>query len=198
MFSSSICCCLVNKLCPIFLWHHGVQLSRFLCPWDFSGKNTGVGCHFILQGIFLIQGPNPCLLHWQADSLPLNHQRSPLSSMSFNKCIMACVLHFSIIQNFTILKKKKKSTELYLFNSPPTVTKHQTTTYLFIISVVLLFSECHINRTWVYSVTMLAFTKQYALIHILALLNGSCLFIVEWYSIVGYITVYSSIYLVKD
>ena len=94
-------------------------------------------------------------------------------------------------------KKKKKSTELYLFNSPPTVTKHQTTTYLFIISVVLLFSECHINRTWVYSVTMLAFTKQ-SLIHILALLNGSFLFIVEWYSIVGYITVYSSIYLVKD
>ena len=108
MFSSSTCCCLVNKLCPIFLWHHGLQLSRFLCPWDFSGKNTGVGCHFILQGIFLTQGPNPCLLHWQADSLPLSHQRSPLSSTSFNKCIMACVLHFSIIQNFTILKKKKK------------------------------------------------------------------------------------------
>ena len=101
-----------------------------------------------VQGEVLTQGPNPCLLHWQADSLPLSHQRSPLSSMSFNKCIMACVLHFSIIQNFTILKKKKKSTELYLFNSPPTVTKHQTTTYLFIISVVLLFSECHINRTW--------------------------------------------------
>ena len=26
-----------------------------LCPWNFSGKNTGVGCHFLLQGIFLIQ-----------------------------------------------------------------------------------------------------------------------------------------------
>ena len=29
----------------------------------FSGKNTGVGCHFLLQGIFLIQGSNLCLLH---------------------------------------------------------------------------------------------------------------------------------------
>ena len=28
-------------------------------------------------GIFLAQGSNPCLLHWQADSLPLSHQRSP-------------------------------------------------------------------------------------------------------------------------
>ena len=37
------------------------------------GKNTGVCCHFLLQRIFLTQGSNPCLLHWQADSLPLSH-----------------------------------------------------------------------------------------------------------------------------
>ena len=35
--------------------------------------NSGVGCHFLLQGIFPIQGLNPCLLHWQEDSLPLRH-----------------------------------------------------------------------------------------------------------------------------
>jgi len=43
------------------------------CPRDFPGKNTGVGCHFLLQGIFPTQGLNPYLLHhfhWQADSLP--------------------------------------------------------------------------------------------------------------------------------
>ena len=36
-------------------------------------KNTGVSCHILLQGIFPTQGLNPCmcLLHWQADSLPL-------------------------------------------------------------------------------------------------------------------------------
>ena len=33
------------------------------CPWDSLGKNTGVGWHFLLQGIFLTQGSNPCLLH---------------------------------------------------------------------------------------------------------------------------------------
>ena len=32
---------------------------------DSPGKNTGVGCHFLLQRIFLTQGSNPQLLHWQ-------------------------------------------------------------------------------------------------------------------------------------
>ena len=41
----------------------------FLCP----GQDME---HFLLQGIFLTQGSNPCLLHWQADSLPLSHQGS--------------------------------------------------------------------------------------------------------------------------
>ena len=29
---------------------HGLQPTRLLCPWDFPGKSTGVGCHFLLQG----------------------------------------------------------------------------------------------------------------------------------------------------
>ena len=39
--------------------------ERFLLLYqrDFLGKNTGVGCHFLLQGIFLTQGSNPRLLH---------------------------------------------------------------------------------------------------------------------------------------
>ena len=47
---------------------------QLLCPWNFPGKNTGVGCHFPLQGIFLSQGLSLCLLcllNWQVDSLPL-------------------------------------------------------------------------------------------------------------------------------
>ena len=51
--------------------------SDFSVHGDFPGKNTGVGCHFLLQGIFLTQGANPHLLHWQVDSLPLSHQGSP-------------------------------------------------------------------------------------------------------------------------
>ena len=41
---------------------HGLQPARLLCPWDSSGKNTGVGCHFLLKGIFPTWGSNPGLL----------------------------------------------------------------------------------------------------------------------------------------
>ena len=43
----------------------------------FPSKNTGMHCHFLLQGLFLNQGSNPCFLHWQVYSLPLSHQGSP-------------------------------------------------------------------------------------------------------------------------
>ena len=39
------------------------QPTGLLCPWSFLGKNTGVGCHSFLQGIFLIQGSNPSVLY---------------------------------------------------------------------------------------------------------------------------------------
>ena len=52
---------------------HGLQPAKLLCLWNFPGKNTGAGCHFFLQGIFPAQGSNSCLLHCQADSLPLSH-----------------------------------------------------------------------------------------------------------------------------
>ena len=53
---------------------YGPQPTRLLCPWDSPGKNTGMDCHAILQGIFLTQRSNPHplgLLHWQMGSLPL-------------------------------------------------------------------------------------------------------------------------------
>ena len=58
----------------------GLQPSRLLCPWDFPGRNTGVGCHAVLQGLFLTQGWNPhllCLLYWQEGSLHQCHLESP-------------------------------------------------------------------------------------------------------------------------
>ena len=53
---------------------YGLKPTRLLCPWDSPGKNTGVVCHALPQGIFLTQGSNLCLLcllHWQTGSLPL-------------------------------------------------------------------------------------------------------------------------------
>ena len=60
---------------------HGLQPTRLLCPWDSPGKNTGVGCHFLLQGSFLIQGSNQCfvcLVHWQVGSITLVPPGKPI------------------------------------------------------------------------------------------------------------------------
>ena len=45
------------------LWPHGLRPTRLHCLWDFLGKSTGVGCYFLLQGIFLTQGSNLGLPH---------------------------------------------------------------------------------------------------------------------------------------
>ena len=71
--------------CIWLLQPYGLWSSRLLCPWDSPGKNTGVGCHFLLQRIFPTQGLNPGLLHcrqilycWATTETLLNHQGSPL------------------------------------------------------------------------------------------------------------------------
>ena len=68
---------LVTKSYPTLLSPHGLWPTRPLSPWDFLGKKTRMGCHFLLQGIFLIQRLNLLFLHWQADSLPLSPLGSP-------------------------------------------------------------------------------------------------------------------------
>ena len=77
LLNTTLNCRSVTKSSLTLQGPHGLQPARLLCPWDFPGKNTGVGCHFRLQGIFLTQGSNRHLLHWQADSLLLS-QEAPL------------------------------------------------------------------------------------------------------------------------
>ena len=64
---------------------------RLLCPWASPGKNTGVGCHALLQGIFPTQELNLhllCLLHWQAGSLSLSHLGSPKNFPQVDKQLL--------------------------------------------------------------------------------------------------------------
>ena len=58
-----VCVCVSCSVVSNSLQPHRLQSARLLCPWDSPGKNTGVGCHALLQGVFLAQGLNPCLLH---------------------------------------------------------------------------------------------------------------------------------------
>ena len=54
-----------------------MEPARLPCPWDFPGKNTGVGCHFLLQGIFLTQGSNSGLPHCRQTLYHLSHLGIP-------------------------------------------------------------------------------------------------------------------------
>ena len=91
------CSVMPNSLQP-----RGLYPTRLLCPWDFSGKNAGVGCHFLLQGIFPNQGSNLHLLHWQVDSLLLSRLRSPskVEGQSQREGIFVHVwlIHFAVQQ----------------------------------------------------------------------------------------------------
>ena len=93
---------------------------------DSPGKNTGVGCYFLLQEIFPTQGSNVsllCLLHWQVGSLPLAPSRKPLTLMyaallpSCEHCLAMQMNHkhlfnewirFSVTVNGNILFKLHK------------------------------------------------------------------------------------------
>ena len=89
--NSSLCCLLMAML--LLLRHSvvsdspcpcGLYLAGHLWPWNFPGENTGAGCHFLFQGIFLTQGSNLCFM---------------------------CSLHYILCEFFThwaIRRKKKK------------------------------------------------------------------------------------------
>ena len=59
---------------------------RLLHPWDFPGKSTGVGCHFLLQGIFPTQGLTPGLLHCRQTLYHLSYQGRLLFKENIIKC----------------------------------------------------------------------------------------------------------------
>ena len=59
-------CCFIPKSCPTFCDPMDCSPPLSFCPWDFPGKNTGIGCHFFLQGIFLTrdQTHSSCISRW--------------------------------------------------------------------------------------------------------------------------------------
>ena len=105
------CCCLVTKLCLIPFRPHGLQPPRLLCPWDFPGKNTGVGCHF-----FFLQGSS------------LSHQGSPVFSFGLtffsipeihlnieNVCQIQVNLRIQLAEILLILQTVAVWFRIYLF-----------------------------------------------------------------------------------
>ena len=75
--------CLVTQSCQILC--DSTDCSPPGCSWNSPGKNTAVGCHFLLQGIFPIQGSNSGLLHCRQILYHWSHQISPYNK--HNKCL---------------------------------------------------------------------------------------------------------------
>ena len=72
-----------------------------------------MGCYFLLQGIFLTQGSNLCLLHlrhWQADSLPLYHPGSPWGILGYLKYIVT----FNFTCSFILFNIKPKNMKFHI------------------------------------------------------------------------------------
>ena len=77
MNESTLATMRVAQSSPTLLWPHGMQPVRLLCLWNSPGKNTGVGSHSLLQGLFLARGSNLGLLHCRWILYHLSHQGSP-------------------------------------------------------------------------------------------------------------------------
>ena len=69
--------CLAAQSCPTFCDSMDCSPPGSSVHWDSPGKNTGVGCHALLQGIFPTQGSNPGLVHCRQILYLLSHQGSP-------------------------------------------------------------------------------------------------------------------------
>ena len=92
-------------VCACARAHSLSSVQLFATPWtrvhqaplsvNSPGKNIGVSCHFLPQGIFPTQGLNLHLLHWQANSLPLNYLRSPIYYVSLFNII--CFMYIFVI-----------------------------------------------------------------------------------------------------
>ena len=98
----------ISLLWHSFWWFSQKLVSDSCDPMDCSppgssvhgispGKNTGMGCHFLLQRIFPNQGSNPSLQHWHADSLPLSY---PISSIRIVKEHIPLGLNFQSYQAY--------------------------------------------------------------------------------------------------
>ena len=77
---------------------HELKPTSFLCPWNFPGKSTGAGCHFLLQGIFPTQGSNPGLPHCRQTLYHLSHKGSPGGPKVSHKLGYS---HQSVLENWS-------------------------------------------------------------------------------------------------
>ena len=127
------------------LWPYGLWPARLLYPRDSPGKNTGVGCHLFLSGIFLTQGSNLHPLHWHSDSLLLSYLLiwylfiffSELSVSVFglfcNQIVCFLIVEFQSSWIFWMKGALKKKLKLFSGYSKPLLIHYKTTTIILLV-----------------------------------------------------------------
>ena len=69
----------VAQSCPTLSDPHGLQPTRLLCPWDFLGKSTGVGCHCLLRKAFL-----NFIFYWLMEEMVIYFNPANLNTSKFS------------------------------------------------------------------------------------------------------------------
>ena len=80
--------CLVTQLCPTLCDPTDCSPPGSSVHGDSPGKNTGMGCHDLLQGIFPTQGSNPGLPHCRQILYHLSHQSSPYTYVKSSQIVL--------------------------------------------------------------------------------------------------------------
>ena len=122
--SISSCCCVSGSFVSDCLQPHGLQPTRLLYPWSSPGKNTGVGCHSLLQMIFLTQRQNPGLLHCRQILYLLRCQVSPYFIIHLSKSIACTTARMNCNANYgfgTIMKCQCRFVSCSMFLQPTLV-----------------------------------------------------------------------------
>ena len=112
---------------------NGQQPTTFLCPWDFPGKNIGVGCHFLLQEIFPTQGLNPGLPCCMQMLYHLSHQGSPglkLAGKQVPENLFTKMVSVSRISKHFSISHCTESLKTYSHNKHPLPTTQEMTLYM--------------------------------------------------------------------
>ena len=94
------------QLCLTLCYPMDCSPPGFSYSWNFPGKSTGVGWHFLLQGMFLAQGLNLGLLHWRQMLLPSEPPGKPNKAKSFCKELVQLGLTLPFKKIPLLLKKK--------------------------------------------------------------------------------------------
>ena len=149
--------CVLSRFCCVQLCET-LWPTRLLCSSDSPGKNTGVGCHALLQGIFLTQGSNPnlsCLLHcwwilyhWATRKAPLVYVVCILVNTEFKGNVLSSIIlvffYYLISVNDTIIYPVEQA------NSQPWQSSSNPSLRFFLLNIRWVYPPLHSSTPYQY------------------------------------------------